>query len=73
MTKGNPAAVDHAGLEPRWLRPKDWMQLTGMSRTQTHRSLHDGSLRAVHIGRTWYIHADELTAFFERNDQRAAA
>ncbi len=68
-----PATADRSEISPCWVRPKEWIRLTGMSRTATHRSLHDGSLRAVHIGRTWYIHTDELTAFFERNDQRAAA
>lgn len=71
VTKGNPAAVDRAGLEPRWLRPKDWMRMTGMTHSCTYRSIYDGSLRAVKVGRTWFIRADELEGFFDRTGRVA--
>lgn len=55
---------------PRWIRPKRWQQLTGASHGETYRAIWSGDLRAVQIGRAWYIDASEVDAYFERNGRR---
>jgi hypothetical protein len=57
-------------FQPRRIRPAEWMKATGMSTGATYRALYSGELRAVQVGRAWFIEASELEDFFER--QRAA-
>lgn len=59
-------------LAPRWLRPDTWQQLTGMSHGQTYRALWSGELRAVQIGKAWYIRESEIEDYFARNGKAAA-
>lgn len=57
--------------ESKYIRPAQWAQLTNMSRAETYRNLYAGRIRAVKIERQWFIHASELTDFFERHDMAA--
>lgn len=71
MARGT-ATADRSGLEPQWIRPKVFRELTGMTNSAMHRALHDGSLRAVQVGRTWYIHGSELETYFRRTGRTVA-
>lgn len=57
---------------PRYIRPREWMEITGMSHGLTYRALWSGDLRAVQIGRAWMIPSTEIDAFFARHAAKAA-
>ena len=62
-------------VTPRWIRPKQWRSLTGMSMGETFIRLRAGDLRGVKVGKSWFIPARELDDFFgrfERNGETAA-
>lgn len=48
------------------IRPPEWSRRTGMSRSETYRLIYSGELRAVQVGKMWFIDANELTEFFDR-------
>lgn len=58
-------------IKPERIRPLDWCLRTGMSRNETYRRLYSGDLRAVKVGKMWFINASELQDFFERYDEVA--
>ncbi len=53
------------------IRPADWTRMTGMSKRETYRRIYAGELRAVQVGKMWFIDAHELTDFFERMNEAA--
>lgn len=59
-------------VELRWIRPIDFASASGMSRRGVYDHLAAGTLHGRRINGQWYIPIEELTAFFERNDQTAA-
>ncbi len=62
-------------VTPRWIRPKQWRLLTGMSMGETFIRLRAGDLRGVKVGKSWYIPYGETSDFFkrfERNGRPAA-
>lgn len=67
------STIPHRGVEPSWLRPKEWRQATGMPHTTTQRLLRSGAIRAVRVGESWYIRRSEIEDFFERAAADSAA
>ena len=60
-----------ADTQVEWIRPPEWSRRTGMSRSETYRLMYAGDLRAVKVGKMWFIDANELAEFFERMNEAA--
>ncbi len=65
------SSAPRAEVQPAWIRVVDWVKQTGMSRSETYRLMYGGQIRAVKIGKSWFIRADEITEFFERCNEAA--
>ncbi len=56
----------------RWIKPREWREVTGMSHGATYALIREGEIRAVQVGERYYIPISELNDFFERHAERAA-
>lgn len=63
--------VTQAKPEPRYIRPKHFIEQTGMPERTVYALLEAGELRGFQVGRSWYLPASELTDFFERVQKAA--
>jgi hypothetical protein len=53
-------------VEPKYLRPSEWMKATGMSVGATYRALYANRIRGIRVGKSWFIPVSELEDFFDR-------
>lgn len=58
--------VTHIKPEPRFIRPKDFIEQTGLAERHVYLLLEAGELRSVRVGRSYYIPREELEDFFSR-------
>lgn len=65
--------MDIQSEQVRYLRPKEWYLVTGMTVFQAYRELKRGNLRGVKVGESYFIDASEITEYFERNGKRLTA
>jgi predicted site-specific integrase-resolvase len=56
----------------RWMKPRQWRELTGMPHGTTHLMIRQGKLQAVRVGNRLYIPATKIVDFFERHGKPAA-
>lgn len=51
---------------PRYIRPKHFIEETGMPERTVYALLEAGEIHGFQIGRSWYLPASELDDFFAR-------
>lgn len=56
-------------IAPVFVRVPQFCAATGMSRAEVYRHLIAGTLRSRKVGKSWYIVASEIEAFFERMNE----
>lgn len=65
----DPAELDD---RRRWLKSRQWQEVTSMPYGTTRLMIREGKLQAVRIGSRIYIPATEIVDFFERHGKPAA-
>jgi excisionase family DNA binding protein len=61
-----PKREAHRDIVRTRLRPMEFAESVGASKSQVYAWIYSGRLKAVQQGRAWFIPITELTEFFER-------
>ncbi len=69
MITAQPTALE---TQRRWLKPREWREMTGMPHGTMYTLIQRGEIKAVRIGDRLYIPITELDDFFERHGRPAA-